>query len=468
MFCEENIFYCHLDTDPDKEYFLYIGELKADCLNPFLKEALSRIYGKKFDFITIIPDVLSCYPHPNMIVVNPRSRQLVTQKGEKICCRLSCEKLSSKVSASDTVLDLVRDLLQKQKRLFVHVYESTPELSLGAIPGITLLGPEGEIAHRWNNKAYQLEALRKTDLPVIDFRVCSDHDELLQAAYELWSRWDHGLFVSQPYSAAGMNSFIVNRAADLKGKAIPQDSEYLVSKYIPHFSDPTVLGVVANPEDVYIAAVADQEIEDGNKFRGSTFPSALPREIQEELKRHTRTVGRALGESGYRGIFGCDFIVDETNRVHFVEVNARKQGTTMEMCCTLENLLPPGSPSLMELEFHAVNSCRFPENVTELSHSMEDICWRTYNFKTDREVIVSKSIPQLHDERELFRRVSDNNLEHGMIVMEHIGQGIKAEPGTFLGRIAAVSKRRELLADDIQKGKEMIRQSISTIKDKQK
>lgn len=467
MFCEENIFYCHLDLDPDKEYFLYIGELKADCLNPFLKEALSRIFAKKFDFITIIPDVLSCYPHTNMIVVNPRSRQIITREGEKICCRLSCEKLSSKVSESGTVLDLVQDLLQRQKRLFVHVYESTPELSLGSIPGVTLLGPDGEIAHRWNNKAYQLEVLRKTDVPVIDFRICSDFDELLQAAHELWSRWDHGLFVSQPYSAAGMNSFIAYRPGDLKAKAKSRKSEYLVSKYIPHFSDPTVLGVVANAEDVYIAAVADQEIEDGNKFRGSTFPSALPREIQEEVKRHTRTVGRTLGESGYRGIFGCDFIVDETNRVHFVEVNARKQGTTMEMCCTLESLLPPGSPSLLELEFHAVTRNRFPENVTELSHSMETICWRTYNFKTDREVVVSKSIPQLHDERELFRRVSDNNLEHGMIVMEHIGQGLKAEPGTFLGRIAAVSRRRDLLADDIEKGKEMIRQSISTIKDKQ-
>ncbi|MFW5874936.1 MAG: hypothetical protein ACOCUC_01735, partial [bacterium] len=117
----------------------------------------------------------------------------------------------------------------------------------------------------------------------------------------------------------------------------------------------------------------------------------------------------------------------------------------------------------LELEFYAVTSGRFPENLTELSRSMETICWRTYNFKTDKEVIIRESIPQLHDERDLFRRVADGTLDHGMIVMEHLGQGLKAEAGTFLGRIASVSRRREHLADDIQKGKEIIRRSVSTI-----
>ena len=457
---EEDVLYCDFHPDPDTEYFLYVGELKTDCLNPFLRDALSRIFNKKFDFVSILPDVLACYPHRNILVINPRSRELIVKNGRKVSCRLTGRDFNRRVCESETVKMMVEDLLERQKRLFVHVFESVPEMTLNRIPGVSLLGPGGEIAHFWNNKLNQLEALRHTSVPVIDFRVCEGYSELLNVTDTLWDKWDQGIFVSQPYSAAGMNSFIAFSAQDLRGREMFADSKYFVSRYIPHISDPTVLGVVANPDEVFIAMVADQDIEGGNTFKGSVFPSALMPSIQNELKHHTRTVGRMLGESGYRGIFGCDFIVDDTERVHFVELNARKQGTTMEMCCTLENLLPADAPSLLELEFYAVTESRFPANKVELQETVGSICWRTYNFKTDKGIFIQESVFQDHDERELFRDIANQSIEHGVIVMEHLGQGLDAEPGSFVGRIAAVSRRRELLEEDIQAGKELVLKSI--------
>ena len=458
----DDVIYSDLDIDPDTRYFLYVGELKSDCLNPLLRDFLSRRFETRFDFISILPDVVATYPHRNILVINPRSRKRAAECGKRVCCRVSTGEFYTRVSESETVHRLIRSLLERQETVFVHVYESRPELTLSRIPGVVLLGPDGEAAHRWNNKRYQLEALKNTDVPVIDFRICNGYNELVQTTTRLRSCWENGIFVSQPYSAAGMNSFITLSDEDLGGNMMYPDSEYLVSRYIPHISDPTVLGVAAGPEDVFIVAVADQEIEGGNKFRGSVFPSALSPGIQEILKRHTRSVGRMLGQSGYRGVFGCDFIVDENDRVHFVELNARKQGTTMEMSCILEHLLPPGAPSLPELEFYAVTEGRFPENAVELSDNLDSLCWRTYNYKTDREVLVRTFIPQACDERDLFRQVAGNALEHGMIVMEHLGQGLTAEPGTFVGRIAAVSRRREWLESDIRAGKELLLRSIST------
>lgn len=465
MHPEKDNIYGHLELDPDREYFLYIGEVKADCLNPFLRETLERVFDKTFGCISIVPDILASYPNANTLVVNPRSGQYALETGQRVSCRISGREFSRIVSGSGMVHELVRDLLQKQKRLFVHVYESLPELTLNRIPGVVLLGPDGETAHRWNNKAYQLERLRETEVPVIDFRICEGSAELLRVTGSLWSRWTGGMFISRPYSAAGMNSFIVCNPGELAEKNIDSDSRYLVSKYIPHVSDPTVLGVVAGPDDVFIAAVADQEIAAGNQFRGSTFPSALSPDIQNETKRYTRLVGRMLGQSGYRGIFGCDFIVDHSGRIHFVEVNARKQGTTMEMCCTLENVLPPDAPTLFDLEYHAVTEGRFPESKTEMTESSGAICWRTYNFKIDRPVRVENTLFQEQDERELFRRVAGNRVEHGMIVLEHLGEGLQAEPGSFLGRIVAVSRRRDLLEGDIQRGKALLEQTISVMGD---
>ncbi len=338
---EEDILYYDFNPEPDTEYFLYVGELKTDCLNPFLRDALSRIFDKKFDFISILPDVMACYPHRNILVINPLSRELIKKNGCKVSCRLTNRYFNRRVSESRTVYTLIQELLKRQNRLFVHVFESVPEMTLNRNPGVILLGPDGEIAHLWNNKLHQLQVLQNTSVPVIDFRVCAGYTELLQVTDSLWDEWDRGIFISEPYSAAGMNSFIAFCAGDLEGRELFADSMYFASKYIPHISDPTVLGVVANGDDVFIAAVADQDIEGGNTFKGSVFPSALPPAIQKELK---------------------------------------------EVAC--------------------------------------------------------------------------NKMEHGVIVMEHLGQGLQAEPGSFVGRIAAVSRRRDFLEEDIQAGKELLRKSI--------
>ncbi|MFO8032676.1 MAG: ATP-grasp domain-containing protein [Desulfohalobiaceae bacterium] len=460
---EEDLLHCRLQLEANTEYFLYIGELKSDCLNQFLQEALSRKYGKKFSFISIIPDVLSCYPDKNLLVLNPESRKLSAGKGHRVNSRTSARTFASQVSNSSRIQALVQDLLQSQGRLFLHVYESVPELTLANLPGVTLLGPDPEIASLWNNKLHQLQTLQQTTAPVIDFRICTSRKELLQTTAGLWPKWQQGLFISQPYSAAGMNSFLAYSQRELEKIQLPADSSFLVSRYIPHQADPTVLGVVAGPDQVFIAMVADQDIQEGNKFKGSSFPSALSAEIQQELQEQSREVGSCLGQSGYKGIFGCDFIVDDQGKLHFVEVNARKQGTTMEMCCTLENLLPAGAPNLLELELYAVTQGRLPKGTQELQEAAPALCWRTYNYKTESRIWLQENLRQEQDERELFRQVARGQQEQGLLILEHPGAGVQAEPGTFVGRVVAVSSRKGFLEPAIKRGRQSIANSIQTL-----
>jgi len=312
----------------------------------------------------------------------------------------------------------------------------------------------------WNNKLYQLQMLGGI-VPLIEYRICSGTDKLRAGVKELHEQWSQGIFVSRPYSAAGANSFIVHSPRDLEAKKNICQDTYFISRYIPHEHDPTVLGVVGNEDDVFIAAIADQEIEQGNMFRGSAFPSVLPFREQLEIREHTRMVGRVLGRSGYRGIFGCDFIVDPQGRIFFVEVNARKQGTTMEMCCTLENALPENAPSLMELEYSAVTMNRLPAEKMEIKEAIQGLCWRTYNFKVEKEVMTNYFLPVDEDERELFRQVRTNGVQHKMIIVEHPGHKRSVMPGTFLGRVVAVARNREDLDRDIRLGKFMLEESIT-------
>ncbi len=459
---EEDVLFSDVRLEDDTDYFLYIGELKTDGLNQFVRENLARVYNKKFDYISIVPDIMESYPHRNILVINPLSKNLYSQTRKKFSCRMSPGDFAGVVSYSSTVLDLIRMLVKRQGRLYVHVFESLPELTFTRMPGVTLLGPNGQVASMWNNKLYQLQMLRDV-VPVIDYKICGGVKEMLSSIDQGLTDWPDGVFVSQPYSAAGTNSFIVRSADELAQRLPLPQSTYFISRYVPHEYDPTVLGVVGNEDDVFIAAIADQEIEGGNMFRGSTFPSCLPYKEQLEIKEHTRMVGRVLGRSGYRGIFGCDYIVSNSGEVFFVEVNARKQGTTMEMCCTLENLLPEGAPSLMELEYHAVTEDFLPTNKVEIQDAISDLNWRTYNFKVDREVVTRYFLPVDEDERELFRQVKKNGIEHKMIILEHVGHGCSVKPGTFLGRVVAVSRSREILDREIKYGRQLLEESITSM-----
>ncbi len=72
-----DIYFSNFQLEEDTEYFLYIGELKNYGLNTYLKEALSHIFSRKFDFIAIIPDIFEQYDYENLIVINPHARTQV-------------------------------------------------------------------------------------------------------------------------------------------------------------------------------------------------------------------------------------------------------------------------------------------------------------------------------------------------------------------------------------------------------
>jgi len=455
-----DIHFSNYKLEENKYYFLYIGELKNYGLNRFLKEALSRIENRNFDFISIVPDVFEQYNYKNLIVINPETKNYSCKPGGKVSCRIPAQKFIACVSESQAVKELVQKLLHRQDNLYIYMYESMPEMKLDSIPGVSLLGPETRIASALNSKIYQYKRL-KDRIPIVDFRICEGMGELVRTTDTLWKEWKDGIFVTLEYSAAGSNSIIAHSPRDIKEKFQAQDDIFLISRYIPHPSDPTVLAVVANENDVYIAGVADQRIVNGTRFTGSTFPTELPASIVATLKKQTSLVGKWLAGEGYRGIFGCDFLVDDKDRVIFLEVNARKQGTTMEFCCTLEQSLPPGSPMLPELEYYAVTEGRFPEGTVEMEKNHTNIHWGTYNYKIDRPVYTNGYIPQSSRERRAFRDVAENTLNKDFLILEHIGNDFIVAEGSFLGRIVALGHDHASVQQGLSQGLKTIELTIN-------
>lgn len=454
------IYFSNYQLQDNVHYFLYIGELKNYGLNIFLKEALSRFGHREFDFISIVPDVFEQYNYKNLIVVNPLAEEYYTHYGHNVSCRIPASTFFTSISESRHVIDLIHKLLRKQGNLYIYMYESMPEMTLDSIPGVSVLGPDSKIARKLNSKIYQYTHLKDT-VNVVDHCVCNGLEDLETTTNTLWRKWKDGIFASLEYSAAGTNSIIAHNLLDITEKFNGQNESYIISRNIPHNYDPTVLAVVAGENDIYIAGIADQRIEKGTRFTGSIFPTQLTGETFNTLEKYTRNVGKWLTKEGYRGIYGCDFLVDHEDQVFFLEVNARKQGTTMEFCCTLEQSLPPGSPMLPELEFYAVTEGRFPENTVEMKKNIKNIHWGTYNYKIDDMVFTEGYIPQSLHEREAFRKVADNLLNKDFLIMEHIGNDFIVAQGSFLARIVALGHDHFSVQQGLKLGQKTIELTIS-------
>ncbi|MBW2492903.1 MAG: ATP-grasp domain-containing protein [Deltaproteobacteria bacterium] len=455
-----DIYFSNFQLEENTEYFFYIGELKNYGLNSYLKEALSHIFSRKFDFISIVPDIFEQYDYENLIVINPHAKTFECQYGSPVSCRISGEEFAAVVSKNRRIHSLIKRLLNRQEHIYIYMYESIPEMTLDETPGISILGPDKHIAKQLNSKIYQYQHL-KNILPVVDFRICHGFDSLIQTAQTLYESWHDGLFVCQEYSAAGVNSIIAQGIDDIKNKFNAPDKPYLISRFIPHEHDPTVLAVVAGEADVYIAGVADQRIEQGTRFTGSVFPSVLDKKIIARLQDYTRMIGRWLARKGYRGIFGCDFLVDHNDEIFFLEINARKQGTTLEFCCTLEQSLPPGSPMLPELEFYAVTEGVFPANTIEMTSNTKNLHWGTYNYKILGTAQTESYIPQSTQERQAFKKVAEGKLKKDFLILEHTGCDFILAEGAFIGRIVALGHSRSDVQQGLNQGRKTIELTIA-------
>ena len=463
---DSDVLFANYNYSKDFYYFLYVGDLKNYTLNHFIQENFEKRLQKKVRFIAIIPDICVQYNYANILVINPSFSMQTSavccgdnDPERRISCRVNSEDFMTAVSNNKTVLHLIETILDNQNQLYINMHESAVEMKLDEIEGVSILGPNKYIARRYNNKAVQREEL-KGIAPFIEGFTCYGTGELLEKTEPLWEKWDDGIFVSAAFSAGGASSGIMRSPEELKAR-FTEETEYTVSRFIDHDHDPTVLAVVANENDVYIAGIADQNIVDGNRFVGSRFPSIATEDQQKQLREYTIAIGREIAKGGYRGIFGCDYLIDRNGSIYFLEINARKQGTTLEFCFTLEQNLPEGSPMLPELEYYAVVENRFPPNTVEMKSNRRQLHWETYNYKVSTAKLTTGYIPQNPYERETFRKVGHKELIKDFVILEHLGANCLALPGTFLARVVSVARNTKDVSQGICQGVSFIKQTIT-------
>ncbi len=450
----KDIRWTNFNYNKDRYCFLFISELRAYGLGYFFKVAISKANNipiELIDCITIAPDIFEQYNYENLIIIN----HIDTDENK----RKTHDEFIKDISNSTYIDELTDKILKNQEKLYLYMFESNDLLNLIKKENIILIGPAPQIVKKLSNKISLYEIFAPI-VPMAEHFVADDYFELINKATKLLQT-SNKLFVSLEQSAAGANSAIISKISDIENRfSKNKHNRFLVTSYIEHTIDPTSLSVVINEEDIYIAGIADQRIE-GTSFRGSTYPSKTSKDIQQEIDRQTKLVGLHMAKLGYRGIYGCDFIVTKQDKVYFIEVNPRKQGTTMEFCCALKTMLPHNAPNLPEIEFCAVTQNKKPPNMVAIKNTKQNIYWSTYNQKLTNRLKTITYLPQQRSEIEMFEAVASNKLTKEYMILEHVGQELFVNEGSFLARVIATGQNYKDVEYGVDIGKRLIAWTIT-------
>jgi hypothetical protein len=121
----------------------------------------------------------------------------------------------------------------------------------------------------------------------------------------------------------------------------------------------------------------------------------------------------------------------------------------------------PDHPNLLEIEFSAITQGRFPEGIKEMDCTESDLCWGTYNVKSEQDIHVVRDLPKFQTEPDTFRLVFlDKGLEASATVEDHLGLGVYQRSGGFVGRCVSVGKTMDAMFRLLAKKELEVKSSI--------
>jgi predicted ATP-grasp superfamily ATP-dependent carboligase len=329
---------------------------RFDYVNDLLVDILEKKYHKTFKPIYIY----SCDPAPeykkdNFLVVNkelPDYQNVLNTR--RVIYGQEYEDLNLEVSESLEIQSIINRLSDKQDKIFYISFTSS-FLNLKH-PKIVVIGPKQEIATKFDNKLEQYKLFKNLGLPVINYREYSNIESIEKNE-------KYPFFLTSLYTSGGCESSVIKDGSSLDEfyknlREINKKGHLVASDYISDISiAPNTNAIVVSECDVRIISVTDQVLY-GNEYLGNIYPSLVSEAINKKICDITNKVGIHLGQLGYRGIFGCDFIIDQNENVYINDLNPRRQGGYL---C---NLLLSKKVNLLEQELLLV----LGEDVTDFNH----------------------------------------------------------------------------------------------------
>lgn len=318
----------HLDPDLSTNkyrYFFFLMGPRFDATAEMMAKSLERKTGKPHKPIFVylgFPN--EHYVKDNYIVINKQALRIAERTGLSTIYLPEYEDLNLEFLASDVVADITKKLSKKQPEVFVHALTSSFLEKIS--PPLRVVGPEPMLATRLDSKIEQYKLFCQLGLPVIKAEVVTTMQGVTDAVGERAPR-----FVSASYTSGGYESGIFFDTPMLKKffnkvRSANHKRPFLVSDVFFNLTHaPNVNAIVLGEDDVRVLFIADQILH-GNRYLGNVYPTSVDSKHQSEIISITEKIGKHIAKEGYRGLFGCDFLIDSDGQMVIVDLNPRRQG----------------------------------------------------------------------------------------------------------------------------------------------
>jgi len=232
-----------------------------------------------------------------------------------------------------------------------------------------LLGPENNIAYKWNNKSYQSNVLKKiTNIP--EYKTYKSIVEIIINFEELKSKYKK-FIIFENVSDGGKRCHVCDKKTspiDFFDKFNSYKGGFRVSKFIDNIHNISLHFIIADVNKFWISPIIDQQIENEVVFKGGIYPSIISKNIENKVIEETSKVAEFLSKDNYVGLCHIDFMI-ANGIVYFTEINPRKAGTTMCMSYMMENCF---NYSIPIIEYYAVKE----KTIVDVKPIKKEIPWK--------------------------------------------------------------------------------------------
>ncbi len=435
-------------------YYFNLLDPRFNFINKYVCDTLQKIYNKKVEPIFVHPDSATIVnSNENYIIINRKLDKHIKYEYQKIAVGSSSIEMNEDFSNSITIKKLLKDLIKKQGSVFINSF-STSFMNLD-YKHVNFIGPSPVLAKYFDSKINQRDFFRKISVQVPDYKVFNNYCDLK----EVFNTGNIGSsFISSEYSSGGNGTSLIRSLEDIEIyqynlKEYMLRKRFVSSLIINSLCTPNITGLVLGKDNVFICSVSDQLL-DGYKYRGNIYPSTLSDKTQKNIIKITRDIGFKLAKLGYRGFYGCDFVVDKDSNLFVVDLNPRKQGGYLCNFLMFEKIKKKGYPSLVELEIRATMGEKIDDDLHRFENPKINYYWGHSKIPPNKNNVIQT---KLHKGSEIqpFNKIGTTS------IISFYSPGYLFISGSKIGSIISTDFNRIRLLNRLLIKRDQVRETIT-------
>lgn len=253
------------------------------------------------------------------------------EKGVSVFC-LNDDKIKSsgKILANKKVIKYIKEK-SKNKTANVLTFKPSPMIQkICDNNNFKYLGNNWQLNRKLENKVEFVKITKKLRIPNANGKIIK-----LKSAEEINLSFKNKKYVIQlPRGFSGNSTFLINGKKELENMINKyKDREVKISDFM--WGETYTLNACVSKFGLFVSQPIFQitgltsfnKNEFGTSGNDYTYVKKLRAEEKKKIFDYTNKIGKYISKTGYKGIFGLDFIVGKNGDVDLIEINPRLVGS---------------------------------------------------------------------------------------------------------------------------------------------